>query len=315
MAVDLAREKYSGSVYTVEIGATAESGGTRDSVIKAGGETTLPFLFEEGLMPNAPVVGLEIVDCEPAEWPEALRDAFASDTKDPLKWAKRCVSKFNAKFLCVRLMSVHPDWGSRPVGTAVDFLAALLKEVSVPLVVIGCGDIEKDNELLAKASQVSRNEKCLFGIAAQNNYKTLTASCLADGHSIIAASPIDVNIAKQVNILISDMGLDPKRIVMDPTTASLGYGMEYVYSIMERARLSALSGDKMLSMPFILFTGQEVWRVKEAKDSVSLGVKWEIATAIAMLQSGADIIVMRHPDAARSAMRYIENTMDRGGRG
>lgn len=309
MTIDLAREKYSSGVCTVWLGAAAEAGGTRSCVIRIGGETTPPFLFEEGDMPNAPVVGLEILDCEPAEWPDALKEKFAEALKDPIKWGKRCVEEFGAKFLCVRLLSAHPDYGAKPVNRAVAFLKALLKEIKVPLVIVGCGDVEKDKELLAKASQAAKGERCLIGIASQNNYKTLTASCLADGHSIIATSPVDVNIAKQVNILISDMGLDPKRIVMDPTTASLGYGMEYVYSIMERARLSAFSGDKMLAMPFILFVGQEVWRVKEAKDSASLGVKWEIATAAAMLQAGADILVMRHPAAAQSVMKYIDMIM------
>lgn len=311
MAIDLARDKYSGSVYTVELGATSAAGGTRANAIKVGGETALPFLFEEGEMPNSPVVGLEILDCEPTDWPDGLKEAFGDALKDPIKWAKKCVTDFGAKFLCVRLLSAHPDWGKRPTGDIIAFLKSLLQEVKAPLVIIGCGDAEIDNELMAKASQATRNEKCILGIASQNNYKTLTASCLADGHSIIAASPVDVNIAKQVNILVSDMGLDPKRIVMDPTTASLGYGMEYVYSIMERARLSALAGDKMLSMPFILFVGQEVWRVKEAKDSATLGVKWEIATAGAMLQSGADILVMRHPLAAQAAVKYIDMIMKR----
>lgn len=310
MAIDLAREKYSGSVNTVELGAVCADGGTRAGVIKIGGETTMPFLFEEGDMPNPPVVGMEIFDCEPTDWPDGLKGEFGDALKDPIKWAKKCVSDFGSQFLCVKLISPHPDWGGRSINDAIIFLKSLLQEVKVPLVITGCGDIEIDNELMAKASQAAKNEKCILGIASQNNYKTLTASCLADGHSIIAASPVDVNIAKQVNILISDMGLDPKRIVMDPTTASLGYGMEYVYSIMERARLSALAGDKMLSMPFILFIGQEVWRVKEAKDSAPLGIKWEIATAAAMLQSGADMLVMRHPAAAQAIVKYIDMMMN-----
>lgn len=309
MSIEIAYEKYSASVYTVELGATAEAGGTRSSVIKVGGETSFPFLFEEGDMPHPPVVGLEIFDCEPQEWPDGLKDEFKDALKDPIKWAKRCVSEFGSKILCVKLMSVHPDFLSRPINDAVAFLKSLLQEVKVPLVITGCGDAEKDNDLLAKASQVAKNEKCLFGVATQNSYKTLTASCLADDHSIIAESPVDVNIAKQVNILISDMGLDPKRVVMHPTTASLGYGLEYVYSIMERARLAAFSGDKMLAMPFILFTGEEVWRVKEAKESPSLGVKWEIATATTMLHSGADILVMRHPKAAQSVSKFIDVLM------
>ncbi|OGW83704.1 MAG: hypothetical protein A2987_05075 [Omnitrophica bacterium RIFCSPLOWO2_01_FULL_45_10] len=311
MAMEIAQEKYSASVYTVELGAGPETGGTRANVIRVGGESTLPFLFQEGDMPNAPVVGLEVFDCEPPDLPDGLKEAYGDSLKDPIKWAKRCVEEFGVKLLCVRLISPHSDFGSRPVNEAIVFLKACLKEVKVPLVILGTGEQELDNELLAKASQAAKNERSLLGIASQNNYKTLAASCLADGHSIIATSPVDVNIAKQINILISDMGLDPKRIVMDPTTASLGYGMEYVYSIMERARLAAFSGDKMLAMPFILFVGQEVWRVKEAKDSGALGIKWEIATATAMLNSGADILIMRHPVAAKAVMKFIDVLMKR----
>lgn len=282
----------------------------RDSAVKVGGETALPFLFKEGQMPNAPVVALEIFDCEPTEWPEFLKEPFGNALKDPVKWANVAVEKFGATLLCVRLESIHPDSGNRSADDSVSILKAISKEVKVPLVVVGCGDDDKDNDTLPKASQVLKGKKSLFGIATQDNYKTLTATCLADGHSIIAESPIDVNIAKQVNILISDMGFDSKKIVMHPTTASLGYGMEYVYSIMERARLAAFMGDKMLSMPFILFVGQEVWKVKEAKEfGKAQGINWEIATSVAMLQAGVDILVMRHPESARAVAEYIDTMM------
>ncbi len=292
MAIELVKEKYTGAINTVEIGAATK--------IKIGGETSLPFLFGEGDMPNKPVVALEISDCEPIDWLESLKRQFGDSIKDPVKWAKKCVTDFGARALCVRLQK------------GVSVLKSIAKEAKVPLIIIGCGDDERDNEVLPKASQALKGENCLFGITTQNNYKTLTATCLADGHSIIAESPIDVNIAKQLNILISDMGFDSARIVMHPTTAALGYGMEYVYSIMERARLAAFIGDKMLAMPFVLFVGQEVWRVKEAKESgEAQGVNWEIATAVSMVQAGADLLVMRHPEAAKSVVEYIDMAMRR----
>lgn len=254
------------------------------------------------------IIALEILDCEPKEWPDAIKNAFGNAIKDPVTWAKACVSDFGAKSLCIRLQGAHQDWGGKDSDEVVKTLRRVADGVNVPLIILGSGDDEKDSDLLPKASQALKGRDCLFGVATQNNYKTLTATALADGHSIIAESPIDVNIAKQLNILISDMGFDPGKIVMHPTTASLGYGMEYVYSIMERARLAAAMGDKMLSMPFILFTGQEVWRVKEAKEqSAALGVNWEVATGVAMLQAGADIIVTRHPESAKSLMKYVDN--------
>jgi acetyl-CoA decarbonylase/synthase complex subunit delta len=157
------------------------------------------------------------------------------------------------------------------------------------------------------------------GSAVQDNYKTLTAAVLADGHNIIAESPIDINIAKQLNILISDMGLPLERIVINPTIGALGYGLEYAYSIMERARLAALAGDKTVACPFICFVGQEAWRVKEAKASqqefpswgpqLERGIIWEAMTATALIQAGADILVMRHPEAIEKVNEYIESLM------
>jgi len=300
MTTELVKEKYNGAINVIEIGNPATG------VIKVGGETTLPFLFKEGSMPNAPIVALEIFDCFPSEWPDVLKEPFGDALKDPVKWAKAACEKFGTKLLCVRLESVHPDSGNRPCEESVSVLKAIAKETKVPLIIMGSGDVDKDNELLPKASQALKGTNSLFGVASQESYKTLTVTCLADGHSIIAESPIDVNIAKQVNILISDMGFDPKKIAMHPTTTSLGYGMEYVYSIMERARLAAFMGDKMLSMPFILFPGLEAWKVKEAKEGANLqGINWEITTSISMLQAGADILVMRHPDAARTVTEHI----------
>lgn len=307
MPVELLKEKYNGAINEVTIGPSD------GKAMKVGGETTMPFLFQEGAMPNAPVVAMEILDIEPPDWPEFLKEPFGGVLKDPVEWAKFCVTNFGAKALCVRLQGMHPESGKRSVDQSIKVLKAVMDKTRVPLIVIGSGDDEIDNNAMPKVSQALKGENCLLGIATQNNYKTLAATCLADGHSIIAESPIDINIAKQVNILISDMGFDPKRIVMHPTTASLGYGMEYVYSIMERARLAAFIGDRMLSMPFILFVGQETWKTREAKEyNEALGVNWETATAISMLQAGADILVMRHPQAARLVARFVEGIMNGG---
>lgn len=299
MAVEIARESYNGEISPVTIGT--------DPSVTVGGETTMPFLSDEGLLPHPPVVAYEIFDCEVQECPDALAAAWGSAAKDPAEWARACVEEHGAQMLSIRLQSIHPDWGNRTAAQAVATVMMIRKVARVPLIIIGSGDDERDNDILPKVSQALKGENCLLGIATQNNYKTLTATCLADGHAIIAESPIDVNIAKQVNILMSDMGFDARRIVMHPMTAALGYGMEYVYSIMERARLAAFIGDKMLSMPFIVFAGQETWKTKEAREyGPEQGVNWELTTAVAMAQAGADILVMRHPDAARSLRAYIQ---------
>jgi acetyl-CoA decarbonylase/synthase complex subunit delta len=303
MPIDLVKEKYAGAINTVEIGRPGKA-------VKIGGQTTLPFLFEEGEMPNSPLIAYEILDSAPDDWTEHLMEPYGNAVNDPVKWAKMCVNDFGAQVLCVRLASMHPDYGARKVEEPLRILKAISSQIGVPLVVMGSGDDERDNDIMPKVSQALKGENCLLGMAGQNNYKTLTATCLADGHSIIADSPIDVNIAKQVNILVSDMGFDTKKIVMHPTTTSLGYGMEYVYSIMERARLAAFMGDRMLAMPFIVFVGAETWRTKEAKEFGKVqGINWEITTAVSLIQAGADLIVMRHPDAAKSVKRYIDRIM------
>ncbi len=302
MPIELIREKYAGAINTVEIGRNSSR-----NTLKVGGQTGLPFLFDEGKMPNAPVIAYEILDCPPDDWPESLTEPYGHAVKDPVKWARACVDNFGAQLLCVRLESMHPDKGKRNVEESLATLKGIIRQVAVPMIVMGSGDDERDNEIMPRVSQALKGENCLLGVAAQNNYKTLTATCLADGHSIIADSPIDINIAKQVNILISDMGYDAKRIVMHPTTTSLGYGMEYVYSIMERGRLAAFMGDRMLAMPFIVFVGVEAWKAKEAKEFGKVqGINWETTTAVSLIQAGADIIVMRHPDAAKSVKRYID---------
>jgi len=319
MAKELMLEKWSGGVSVVKIGATKEEGGSRRQTIKVGGQETLPFLFAEGAIPNKPVVALEIWDIAPAGWPGDLVKAYGSVLSEPLAWAEKCVKVYRAELLCLRLTGAHSDFGNKSASEEAKLVEQLLKKTDVPLIILGCGDDAKDEQVLPACCEAAKGERCLVGSAVQDNYKTLTASVLADGHNIIAESPIDINIAKQLNILISDMGLPLDRIVINPTIGALGYGLEYAYSIMERARLAALAGDKTVASPFICFVGQESWRAKEAKASqqefpawgpqAERGVLWEAVTATALIQAGADILVMRHPRAIEKVSKYIDNLM------
>lgn len=319
MALELIKEKWSNVLHTVTIGAAKEEGGSRGRAVKCAGEEGLPFLFAEGKMPNQPVVAMEILDVEPDDWPESLTKAIGSSIKDPSEWAAKCESEFQADLVCLRLSGAHPDGKNRPNDDLLKTVSAVLKATTLPLIIIGCGEDKRDNQIMPLVSQAARGEKILIGEVVQQNYKTLSASALADGHSIIAQSPIDINIAKQLNILISDMSMPLDRIVINPTVGALGYGLEYAYSIMERARLAALSGDKMLAMPFICFVGYESWRAKEAKapeiefpswgKQLERGIAWESLTACAFLQSAADILVMRHPAAAGLVKKHIAELM------
>jgi acetyl-CoA decarbonylase/synthase complex subunit delta len=319
MPLEIMKETWPGKIASLVIGASPQEGGTRKGHITVGGETTLPFLFQEGQIPNRPVIAMEILDIFPEDWPQTLKEPFKDVLANPVDWAKKCVQDYNAQILAVRLISIHPDYGARPQDEVLNFIESIRKAVEVPLIVTGCGDDERDNLILPKCSQALKGERCIIGEATQDNYKTLTASCLADGHSIIAQSPIDINIAKQLNILISEMGLELSRIAINPTVGALGYGLEYTYSIMERARLAALGGDNLLAMPLVCFVGQEAWRAKEAKsqaeefpqwgDEKARGPLWEIVTAQTLLQAGADILIMRHPLAVEALRNAIDELM------
>jgi len=311
MALELALEKWSGKVSTVIIGATKNEGGSRAHTLKIGGEKTLPFLFQEGEMPNKPEIAFEILDIAPNDWPESLLKPFADVINNPLDWAEKCVKEYKARAICLRLVGAHPDFGDKTPEVEAKLVKDILKKIDVPLIILGCGDSAKDNLVLPACSEAASGERCLIGSAVQDNYKTITAAVAADGHSIVAESPIDINIAKQLNILISDMSLSLERIVIDPTIGALGYGLEYAYSIMERARLAGLSGDKTVAVPFICFVGNEAWRTKEAKveDNSEQGIVWEVITATALIQAGADLLVMRHPKAIEKVNNYIDKLM------
>jgi acetyl-CoA decarbonylase/synthase complex subunit delta len=307
METQLVVQKWPGAISTINIGAKKEDGGSRDRVIKIGGQNSLPLLSQEGNLPNRPKIAFEIWDIAPQDWGGELESIYKNSFKDPLAWAQLCINEFKAELLCVKMQGAHPDSKNKTPQEAAKFISDLLKKISVPLIIMGCGDIIKDNLVMPAVSEAAKGECCLIGAGVQENYKTLVASALADGHNIIAESPIDINIAKQLNILISDMGLNLNRIVIDPTIGALGYGLEYAYSIMERARVAALSGDKTLACPFICFIGQETWRTKEAQVSVEQGIMWETLTATNLIQSGADLLVMRHPKAIEKVNNFIKS--------
>ena len=315
---DDAKEKWAGSINEVVIGATKAEGGTRTSTVTLGGATAVPFVHFEGVTPRAPVVAMEIWDCLPDDWAQPLMDTLGSAVKTPADWAKKCVDS-GAEMICLKLMGTHPDFGDASPEKAADVVKSVLQAVGVPLIIWGCDHDEKDNLVLPRCSQAAAGERCLIGTVKEDNYKTLVASCLADGHAIIGLSPIDINIAKQVNILVSEMGFPLNRMVMYQTTGALGYGLEYAYSIQERGRLAALAGDKMMSLPVICMVGSEAWRTKEAKSSVqenpgwgdaeTRGIFWEIGTAAPLLQAGSDIVVVRHPATVPALKKMISSLM------
>jgi acetyl-CoA decarbonylase/synthase complex subunit delta len=220
--------------------------------------------------------------------------------------------------VALRFKSADPDIKNATPEELIPVLKKVLEAVKVPLIVYGCGKPEKDNEIIGPLAESAEGENLLLGVAEQDNFKAVASAAMAYKHSIIAKSPIDINIAKQLNIRISELStplLD--RIVIDPTIAALGYGLEYAYSIMERARFGALNGDRMLAMPLIGDVGHEVWSKKEAviTDEPSWGeqaersLAWEATTAMALLQGGVDIVVMRNPGAVALVKKNIDDLM------
>jgi acetyl-CoA decarbonylase/synthase complex subunit delta len=312
--MDSVVEKWTTKVNTVTLGATKDQGGTRTSTVTVGGSSTLPYLNFEGEWPNPPAVAIEILDVQPQDWPEPLADAYSDVWGDPAKWAQRAVEN-GAELICLSLKGTHPDFENRSADESAGVVKDVLGAVGVPLIIWGCGDFDKDNDVMPAVSQAASGEICLLGTAVEKNYKTLAASCLADGHKIIGESPLDINIAKQVNILVSEMGVKLEDIVVFPATGALGYGMEYSFSIMERGRTAGLSGDTMLAQPVICTVGHETWRVKEAKASVEdfptwgdlakRGPIWEATCAATLIQSGGEILIMRHPDAVKGIKDLI----------
>lgn len=316
MTVELVRENWPGRIITTTIGATAAEGGTRGRTITVGGHAALPHQPGDAPSLNPPVVALEVFDAVPSEWPEYLRESLGDVLNSPADWARKGVEEYGADLICLRLFGPHPDVLDASPDAAAATVRAVLDAVDVPLIVLGCGHADKDNDIWPRITEAARGERCLVGVAVPENYKTLVVACLADGHSIVAEGPIDVNIQKQLTILMTAMGLPAEQIVMHPGTASLGYGLEYEYSIMERIRLAGLQGDRMLSQPVITIVGEETWKAKEARlpesampewgSAAGRGPAWEAATAAAFLQAGTDIVVLVHPEAVAVTKRTIE---------
>lgn len=306
-------DNYAGSVNRITLGATNENGGSRTSTITVGGSQNVVYGGGADQAGEKPMIAIDVLDSEPDDWPEVLIEPYKDVLDNPAEWAKKCVEEFGADLICLKFDGIHPDKGDKDAAHAAKVTDEVIKAVGVPLVLWGCGNDEKDKQVMPKVSGAAKGENCLIGTITEDNYKSLTAIALADNHHLISEAPIDINIAKQVNILASDMGFPLERIATFQSTGALGYGIEYAYSIQERQRLAALTGDKMMAMPAICDVGYESWRAKEAKladapgwgDAADRGPTWEAATAICLLQAGVDIIRMRHPRAVKTVKNFI----------
>ena len=310
------KENWTGSVRVVQIGATAEEGGTRTSVVVVGGETAMPFMDFEGNIPNKPVIAIEIKDRRPGDWSELLAEKWGDVMDDPGEWAKAAEGA-GAEMILLSLSLNDADGNPTTPEAAVAAVRKVLEATGLPVAVFGPGQAEPDNELLVPISDAFTGERLLLGLCEDKNYRTIAASAMANGHLVNARTAMDVNLAKQLNILINDLGLPLERIIMDPTTGALGYGFEYGYSVMERLRLAALQGDSMTQMPMLVTPGEECWKAKESKvgegvpdewgDWEERAITWETLTSIMLVESGANIVVLRHPESLRRTSEAIED--------
>ncbi len=310
MPIPEVTEKFAGQVNEMVIGATSEQGGSRSRVVKIGGETGLPLLDFEAAYPNLPAFALEITNAGVEDWHSEAKKHVEDISGDLAKWAARC-EEWGADLICLSLAGALPELGGKSPDQCADDVKRVLEATGLPLIIWGTDDNAIDNTILPKCSQASQGENCLMGTAKEGNYRTLAASALADGHKVIGEAPCDVNLSKQVNILLSDVGVDLNDIVMHMTTGALGFGMIYIYSMMERARMAGLRGDKLVQQPIIVNLGKEIRRVKEATSPQeeapgwgSLEVRarlWEAATTANFLQSGAELFILRSPAALETA--------------
>ncbi len=307
------KETYPGRVYSVSIG-------TGQKEITVGGENVLSFHSFEGTVPNRPLIAHEIQDVPPTDWPESVQKPYIDVYANPVSWAKYCQDVLNAKAIALRLIGTHPDRENRSAEEAARTVKEVVDSIDIPLIILGSNHTEKDSSVLIAAAEASKDRNCIIGKAQEANYKTIAAAAVANNHKLIAMSELDINLSKQLNILITQMGFDKEKIIIDPMCSALGYGLEYTYSVMERIRLAGLAqNDPTMQQPIMGDVGMYVWKVKETiadeKDvplwgnTEERGITWEAVTAISMLIAGAEILIMRHPKAIEAIEKMIDELM------
>jgi len=301
MIFEVPKIEYSGQIKEITMG-------NGDNAVTVGGETSYPFHLFEGRVPNLPRIAMEIYDTPPDDWPEAALAPFKGVTDDPVNWAIKCINEYNAEMICLQLLSTDPNGLDRSSDEAAAVVKKVIDAIEVPLIVWGTANHEKDTEVLRKVCETCQGKRLVIGPVEEGDYKKIAAAALGYDHTVIASSPIDINLAKQLNILLGNLGVPEERIIMDPTVSSIGYGIEYCYSVMERIRMAALTQqDDKLQLPIICNIAKETWKTKEVKtseaeepklgDAKKRGILMEAMSTLVLLLAGADVVVMRHPEA------------------
>ena len=301
MAFEIPKTNYTSKIKEIKLGKG-------DKAVTIGGESAYPFYLFEGEMPHVPKIAMEVYDSPPDEWPEAALEPFAGVTDDPVAWAKKCINDYGAEMICLQLLSTDPNGLDRDADEAAGVVKKIADAIDVPLIVWGTANHDKDTEVLRKVAEVCQDKKLILGPVEEGDHKKIGAAAIGYQHTVIASTPIDINLAKQLNILLGNLGVSDELIIMDPTVSGIGYGIEYAYSVMERMRMAALTQqDEKLQFPIICNVAREVWKTKEVGipteenpklgDIKKRGILMEAMSAMVLLLAGGDVLVMRHPEA------------------
>ncbi len=317
MGFEIPKQPYSGKIGETTVGMGS-------GAVTLGGSDAYPFHAFEGNMPNPPKIAMEVWDYDPSEeWPAAAIEPFKDVISSPDAWAKKCVDEYGADIIVLQLKSTDPNGMDRQPDEAAGVAKKVSDAVDVPLFVWGTANNQKDEEVLKKISELCEGKNVSLGPVEEANHKGVGASALGYDHTIIASSPIDVNLAKQLNILLGNLGVQSDKIIIDPTTGGLGYGLEYSYSVMERIRMAALTQeDDKLQIPIVSNIGNEIWKSKEAGQSIDeaptlgdperRGILMESVAAVSYLLAGSDVIILRHPESVRIVRSFVERLSNGG---
>ncbi len=309
MALEIPKTAYTGKIKEVKLGKG-------DKAITVGGETAYPFYLFEGKMPNLPRIAMEVYDCPPQEWAAAALEPFTGVTDDPVAWAKKCITDYGAEMICLQLLSTDPNGLNRGAEEAAQVVKKVADAIAVPLIVWGTANHDKDTEVLRRVAELCQDKHLILGPVEEGDHKKVGAAAIGYNHTVAASSPIDINLAKQLNILLGNLGVPDDLLIMDPTVSSIGYGIEYCYSVIERMRMAALTQqDDKLQFAIVGNIAKEVWKAKEVKispaedpkmgDARKRGILMEAMSATLLLLAGADVLVMRHPEAIKLVKEMI----------
>ena len=315
---EVAKAEWNGQIEEVTIGATSSDGGTREKTVTIGGEKSLPFYNFDNQMPHPPVISVDCFDM-PITLAKAVRGYYADVMEDPGEWAKKNVQEFGADMVTIHLISTDPTINDTPAREAAKTVEEVLQAVKVPIVIGGSGNPDKDPAVLEAAAEVAEGERCLIASANLNmDYERIAKAAQDHGHVILSWTQLDINAQKTLNRYLFKMGVPREDIVIDPTTAALGYGLDYAYTNIERMKIAALKGDSDLAFPISCgitnaWGAREAWMkdspIKEDSDwgpAAYRGPIYEIMTGLTLGLAGGDLFMMMHPKAAAAVKRITQ---------